>query len=137
LNKDSYDFIVRTNLSSVWNFKVLLEHLKTLPKERVYNGFTGSCKYFHFASGSGYILTPDIARFLIENRNIAESYPELDDLAVAFTLNKLGINPSLGKRNDTLIYNNQSYHYRFKDLNGNRSVEKNNMLNILNLINQS
>jgi len=132
LKKDSYDFIVRTNLSSLCNFNALLKHLETLPKEKVYNGFIGHFNNFQFASGSGYIMTSDICNLLLENRRIAESYPELDDVAVGFSLNKLGIIPSWGRRNDTLIYDETSYHYRFK--NSDRSVEAANMLTILNLI---
>jgi hypothetical protein len=128
----NYDFIVRTNLSSIWNFKVLIDHLETLPKEGVYNGFIGHFNNFQFASGSGYIMTPDIGQILLQNRKIAENYPELDDVAVGYTLNKLGINPSVGRRNDSLVYDESSYHYRFK--NSDRSIETSNMLRILNLI---
>ena len=130
--KNQYDFIVRTNLSSIWNFNVLLNYLETLPKEGVYNGYIGHFNNFRFASGSGYIMTPDIGQILLQNRKIAEAYPELDDVAVGYTLNKLGINPSVGRRNDSLVYDAQSYHYRFK--NSNRSLEKNNMLRILDSI---
>ena len=143
LNKDSYDFIVRTNLSSVWNFKVLLEHLKTLPKENVYNGVIGYWNKNKFASGSGYILTPDVAKLLIENRELSETCPELDDVSVGVALHKLGVTPSNGMRNDSCVHDNNvkydknSYHYRFKNINGNRTVEKNDMLKILNLINQT
>lgn len=128
----NYDFIVRTNMSSLWNFNVLIDHLETLPKEGVYNGFIGHFNNFQFASGSGYIITPDVAQLLLQNRKIAETYPELDDVAVGYTLNKLNINPSIGRRNDSLSYDERSYHYRFK--NSDRSVEKNNMLRILGLI---
>lgn len=130
--KNDYDFIVRTNMSSLWNFNVLLKHLETLPKKGVYNGFIGYFNNFQFASGSGYIMTPDIGQLLLQNRQTAEDYPELDDVAVGYTLHKLGINPSLGRRNDSCVYDERSYHYRFK--NSDRSVEKNNMLRILNLI---
>ena len=130
--KNDYDFIVRTNLSSLWNFNVLLEHLETLPRKKVYNGFIGYFNNFQFASGSGYIITSDIAELLLQNRGLVESCPELDDVAVGFSLNKLGVYPSLGRRNDTIVYHDNSYHYRFKNFD--RSVEKNNMLRILNSI---
>jgi hypothetical protein len=77
-------------------------------------------------------MTPDIGQILLQNRKIAENYPELDDVAVGYTLNKLGINPSVGRRNDSLVYDESSYHYRFK--NSDRSIETSNMLRILNLI---
>ena len=132
LKRGSYDFIIRTNMSSLWNFNALLKYLETLPSEKVYNGFIGHFNNFQFASGSGYIMTSDICNLLIQNRQLVESYPELDDVAVGFSLNKLGINPSWGRRNCTLIYDETSYHYRFKNID--RSVEKNNMIRILNLI---
>lgn len=136
LKKSSYDFIVRTNLSSVWNFKVLLKYLESLPRQRVYNSFLGNYKNIIFAAGCGYIITPDVADLLIKNRQIAETFPELDDVAVGYTMNKIGIKLSIGRRNDSLTYDEESYHYRVKNFD-NRHVEKNNMLRILNLINQT
>ena len=128
--KNDYDFIVRTNLSSLWNFNTLLKHLETLPRNKVYNGFIGYFNDFQFASGSGYIITSDVAELLLHNRQFVESYHQLDDVAVGFSLNKLGVYPSPGRRNDTLVCEKNSYHYRFKNFD--RSVEKSNMLRILN-----
>lgn len=129
--KNDYDFIIRTNLSSLWNFKVLLDYLQTLPREGVYNGFIGSHKNSQFASGSGYIMTPDICDLLIENRQVAESYGEMDDTAVGFTLNKLGINPSIGRRNDRMLYDENSYHYRFVCHSTERMKEASHMMRVL------
>jgi hypothetical protein len=132
LQKDSYDFIVRTNLSSVWNFKVLLEHLNTLPREKVYNGFIGHYGNITFVSGSGIIMTQDVANILIKNREIAQSTKIMDDVDIAYALYTRDVYPSHGKRNDTLTYDEKSYHYRIKS--SDRSTEKNTMLEILSYI---
>ena len=132
LKKDSYDFIVRTNMSSLWNFNVLLKHLETLPKEKVYNGYIGHHNNILFVSGSGFIMSRDVANLLIENRQITESVKIIDDVDIGYTLTKLGIKHSLGRRNDTLVYNDTSYHYRIKNLD--RTTEKYDMLRILNSI---
>jgi hypothetical protein len=135
LRRDSYDFIVRTNMSSLWNFNVLLKHLETLPREKVYNGFIGHHHGVTFVSGSGYILTPDVADILIKNRQEAEAHPELDDVAVGYTLNKLGVGMSLGRRNGMLVYDSNSYHYRI--VKSDRATEKDTMLQLLELINSN
>jgi hypothetical protein len=134
LKKDSYDFIVRTNLSSLWNFTKLLEYLETLSKEKVYNGVIGVHGNIPFVSGAGFIISPDVATILIQNRKIAESVKIIDDVDIGFTLTKLGIKPSPALRNDTMIYDKESFHYRCKHLN-NRSTEVENMSKILDLIN--
>ena len=112
--KNDYDFIVRTNLSSVWNFNLLLKHLKTLPRENVYNGFIGNHNGIPFVSGSGFIVSPDVATILLKNRKLAENSTELDDVTIGYILHKLGINTTLGYRNDTCMYNKNTYHYRCK-----------------------
>jgi hypothetical protein len=122
LNKGSYDFIVRTNMSSLWNFNALLKHLETLPNEKVYNGVIGTNMGINFVSGSGFIMSPDVARLLVENRKLAECVKIIDDVDIGYALNKLEIECSSGKRTDFYsreMYNNSSYdplayHYRIK-----------------------
>ena len=114
IKRDNYDFIVRTNLSSVWNFPVLIDYLNTLPKEQVYSGFIGEHDGLPFCSGSGFIMTPDVIKLLIENRHIAESVKIMDDVDIAFTMKKLNIPLTLNSRNDSCIFNATSYHYRCK-----------------------
>jgi hypothetical protein len=106
----------------VWNFYVLLEHLKTLPTEKVYNGIIGNDKGIVFVSGSGFIMSEDVARGLLQNCQIAQSVRVMDDVDIGYTLNKLGIIPTLGKRTDFYsremydksIYDSSVYHYRIK-----------------------
>lgn len=122
IKRDNYDFIVRTNLSSLWNFHVLNDYLNTLPKEKVYSGFIGHCGSIPFCSGSGFIMTPDVSKLLIENRNIAESIKIMDDVDIGYTMLKLGIPFTLNSRNDSCIFDPTSYHYRCKRVN--RKEEK-------------
>ena len=120
--KNEYDFIVRSNMSSLWNFNALLKHLETLPHEKVYNGIIGNHKDINFISGSGFIMSPDVARLLLENRQIAEFVNIIDDVDIGYTLDKIGINCSLGKRTDFYsremydksTYDSLTYHYRVK-----------------------
>lgn len=132
LKKDSYDFIVRTNLSSLWNFNALLEHLRTLPTEKVYNGFIGNHNKIIFVSGSGFIITQDVAECLLNNRKLAESVGIMDDVDIAYTLEKVGVKYSIGRRIDNLVYDKNSYHYRVKLKD--RSKEYDTMISLLDTI---
>lgn len=130
LKKDKYDFIIRTNLSSVWNFHVLLKYLETLPKENVYNGIIGDHKGIPFISGSGFIMSLDVAKLLLENRKIAEQVNIIDDVDIGYTLNTLGVPLTLGKRAwpntaSNCLYDKDTYHYRVVFYNNrNREPEK-------------
>ena len=92
LNSDTkYDYIIRTNLSSLWNFKSLLIYLKCLPKENLYSGVIGTHDGFNFASGSGFIMTPDVVKKIVENRYLCDEYNLIDDVDIAYLLKKIGI----------------------------------------------
>jgi len=128
--KTKYDFIIRTNLSSVWNFSPLLSYLRSLPTENVYSGFIGIHENkIRFISGSGFIMTPDVANILLQNRNIAESVKIMDDVDIGYTLSRLNIPLKQGSRNDTYLFHKDSYHYRCKSYN--RQLEYDIMTNIV------
>jgi hypothetical protein len=132
LTKDSYDFIVRTNMSSFWNFKALIKFLETLPKQNVYSGIIGNHNGIPFVSGSGFIMSNDVAKLLIDNRNIAESVCIVDDVDIGYTMDKLGVPFSLGKRTDFYsmnmylnhIYDTDTYHYRIKWNDSSKRLEE-------------
>jgi len=134
--KNNYDFIVRTNMSSLWNFNSLLKYLETLSKEKVYNGIIGNYNNIKYISGSGFIMSPDVAHLLLKNRNIAESVKVIDDVDIGYALNSIGINCSLGKRTDYFyreMYNNSNYdeatyHYRLKWHNSNMRYEESDVM---------
>jgi len=122
LKENDYDFIVRTNMSSFWNFEALMKFLNELPKEKLYSGFIGNHRGIKFASGSGFIMSSDIAKLLIDNRNIAERVGIMDDVDIGYTMNKLGIPIYPGRKTDldskemflNHKYDPNAYHYRLK-----------------------
>jgi hypothetical protein len=93
-----YDFIVRTNLSCVWDFDRLNVYLESLPSENIYSGTTGPFYnkqnynfWFFFVGGMGIIMSNDICNLLLKNRHITESFKDMDDTDIGFTMNTLHI----------------------------------------------
>lgn len=75
---DEFDFIIRTNLSSFYIFPRLLNCLKTLPTTRCYGGqimhfrpeWNRGKDYKRFVSGAGIIMSSDIARMMVEEKDV-------------------------------------------------------------------
>ena len=139
-----YDFIIRTNLSSLWNFKALIRHLETLPVRGVYSGIIGRDKKsgIQFIAGSGFIMTPDIMNLLLFNRSLAEGCKIIDDVDIGHALDSVGVPFLRGLRTDFYskpmvdyhVYNPAAYHYRFKWHRGTREEESECMMRILEKI---
>jgi len=145
LTRRLYDYVVRTNLSSVWDFKALLAYLETLPRDRVYTGQTSvnPDTGLEFASGSGFVMSADVARTLLANQRIALTLPAFDDVAIAKALLASGIRPQPQPRVDfiSLAHYTEhhdkipagSFHYRMKhqDYTGDRMEEPEMMRRLL------
>jgi hypothetical protein len=153
INSDiHYDFVVRTNLSSVWDFDVLQSYLKTLPSEKVYSGPRGPYYHlehhyfmFYFIGGMGIIMSNDVCKLLIENRETAESFKNMDDIDIGYTLNLLNIPQifyhyydvtSLSSFEDNYdeIKKKEQLFYRTKCSEDNRDSEPIYMRKIVNLL---
>jgi len=145
-NASKYDFIIRTNMSSLWNFNSLIKYLDTLPRNKVYSGVIGYCSSINisFASGSGIIMTPDIVELIINNKHLAYNCNWMDDVDIAYILYHLNITPSPSSRTDIYsleMYNNytfdkNAYHYRIRwDNESLRYEEPTVMRQILKMIN--
>lgn len=102
INKSNkkYDFVVRTNLSTVWDFENLMKYLETLPKEKLYAGPTGpyyhvdnGVFWFHFAGGMSIIMSIDVCALLLlpEKQKIAKEFNNMDDIDIGYTLHVSGI----------------------------------------------
>lgn len=97
-NKIHYDFIVRTNLSSIWDFDKLQSYFEILPKHKIYTGHIGPYYHltnhnflFYFIGGMGIIMSNDVCQLLLKNRQIAESFKNMDDIDIGFAMNQLNI----------------------------------------------
>jgi hypothetical protein len=137
LSRRTYDYVVRTNLSSVWDFKELLRSLETRPRERVYAGQCGVNPEtgLEFASGAGILMSADVARTLLANQRIALTLPAFDDVAIAKALLASGLRPTPLPRVDFISLAQYeahhdkippgSFHYRVKheDYRGTRMEE--------------
>jgi hypothetical protein len=126
LNRRPYDYIVRTNLSSVWDFRVLRSYLETQARSRLYAGqvIVNPDTGITFASGAGIIMSSDVARTLVANAHIGRSLNAFDDVAIAKALLASGIAPCTLPRVDfvSLAHYDEhhdkipdgSFHYRVK-----------------------
>lgn len=99
-NNKSYDFVVRTNLSTVWDFDYLVKYIETLPKENLYAGPIGpyyrvenGVFWFHFAGGMAIIMSIDVCALLLlpEKQKIAKEFNIMDDIDIGYVLHLSGI----------------------------------------------
>ena len=130
LSRKRYDYVVRTNLSSVWHFPNLLRHLATAPRARVYAGqlVTHEASGLVFASGAGFILSSDVADVFLANAHRGRTLQDYDDVAVAAVLLSCGIAPQSLPRVDfvSLAHYDEhhteippgSFHFRMKHHEG-------------------
>jgi hypothetical protein len=92
-------FIWRTNLSSVLDFAGLERHLSTISSTKaLYSGYIGlgslnNGSSSFFASGAGFLLSRDVAEYLVENKDFLR-WDLIDDVAIGALLEpKYGIVP--------------------------------------------
>ena len=113
LSRRLYDYVVRTNLSSVWDFNELLRYLGTLPRERVYRGQSGinPDTGLEFASGAGIVMSADVARTLLANQRIALTLSAFDDVAIAKALLASGLRPTAQARVDFISLKHYDEHH--------------------------
>lgn len=111
LARRSYDYVVRANLSGVWDFSKLLAYLETCPRTRFYaGGGVGDGGPFQFASGSGIVWSSDVAHSIAANPNPSWKWmPIYDDVAFGRDLHAHGIVPVSYNRVD--FHNLQHYEH--------------------------
>jgi len=115
---ETYDYIFRTNLSSFVHFGRYIEYCKTID---IRNGFCsaviGNDNGHTFPSGSGFTITPDVAKLIAE----ADDKELMDDVYVGWCLHNLNIPIQPAKRlnfhvRDDMknIHDESVYHFRIK-----------------------
>jgi len=131
LPRKPYTHVVRTNLSSVWDFKKLVEYLEGLPTTRLYGGIPVEKGG---ASGAGIILSRDVAGLLVANRRTLLSIGTIDDDDIWTFLRAVGVPLTITRRVDFLNldhYNEHgnkippgTFHYRVRQLNPNTRLKE-------------
>jgi len=129
------DYVLRTNLSSFYVFPKLLRFLNTLPKTNCYCGrplvpchgdVTSEFYNVPFAWGLGFILSPDMAELLVENKEelLAKKWDAPDDVAIGGFFHNKGVKITLADFVAFTTYNDwvrkkevlpkNAFHFRAK-----------------------
>jgi hypothetical protein len=124
----TFDFLLRTNISSFFVFPLLKGVLATLPRIGCYAGVQGHAA-FPFISGAGMCLSSDVVLLLSQNRDALNGMI-LDDLSIAQFLNSLHYKQIPLRRFDFVYERDtsqdsvaiaaaqaqQTYHFRIKNM---------------------
>ena len=151
----TYDFFIRTNLSTFWDFNKLHLHLNELPRQNCYSG-DGPLPYYnsngYYLSGTDTIVTPEMIKSITHNQHLVE-FSITEDCAMGKYFNGILKAPMLPNRicffeDITSIHEDEKIkdrvtrsmennidHYRVKTLHPNREeIDINIYENLLQLI---
>lgn len=120
-----YDYILRTNLSSIIIVDRYLDWLNTLPSAGVYAGINAIHNGIHYISGAGFTISNDILEYIVYNKNKI-NVALIDDVTIGELLSPF--NKINGKRidfTDNKRYVSRpdigdNYHIRVKNTNDRR-----------------
>ena len=127
-------FIWRTNLSSVLDFAGLERYLGTISSTGFYGGYIGktvsgatvSEKDIWFASGAGFLMSRDVAEYLVLNKTSLR-WDLIDDVAIGALLEpRYGIVPIERcwiQSGEEVVGSNGVFHYRCESYQHLRTVE--------------
>lgn len=86
--KGEFDYVLRTNLSSFYIFPRLLTFLQTCPTRNFYC----SGGHAHFASGSGFLMSPDVVEMLVAHKGeLMNDTSGNDDVVIGNFLYQRGV----------------------------------------------
>ena len=138
----TYDFFIRTNLTTFWDFKKLHIHLNELPTKNCYSGDGPLPDYrsrSFYLSGTDTIITPEMIKSMISNEHLVD-YKIVEDaamgkffhviLGVPFLPNRICFFEDINSINEVEKINNRiteginsnKDHYRVKTLNRDREA---------------
>lgn len=151
-----YDYIVRTNLSTVWDFSNLIQFTNSAPTTNLYTGTVGPYYnlttykfWFYFIGGFSILMSNDVCKLLLENRSMAESFKNMDDIDIGYTMYMLKIYPipiydvlvidsiSALEQHIDNIQSKKNMYYRCKNKDSERKDECECMKRILSMIGQN
>ena len=125
-----YDFVWRTNLSSVLDFEGLQRYLGTINSSGFYGGYVGKAlsvgENIFFASGAGFLMSRDVAEYLVLNKDSLR-WDLIDDVAIGALLEpRYGIVPIERcwiQSGEEVVGGNGVFHYRCESYQHLRTVE--------------
>ena len=126
----SFDYIVRTNLSSFWNIPKLQEKIRNTRIDNVLAYIGLYNKGIQFPAGAGFIMTQNMCNILVQYKDVLLlKIPYIDDVAIGILLQSIKIPITPGSRCDIInehetitmeqvraAVNSDNYHYRIKGL---------------------
>ena len=129
---EAVPFIWRTNLSSVLDFAGLQRYLGTINSSGVYGGYIGlgslnNGSSTFFASGAGFLMSRDVAEYLVLNKQFLR-WDLIDDVAIGALLEpKFGIVPIdrcwVQTGSEDISETKGVFHYRCESYQHLRTVE--------------
>lgn len=140
--KYSYDYLIRTNLSSFYNIPKLINYLDEQPKSNFAGGMQCVSFNIRFISGSGVIISCDLVKKILKSAledkatELIKNYP--DDVLLSCLLS-LHINPSTFKEVPCLhisekltnekieLLSNDYFHFRNRNDHTNRILDSQNI----------
>ena len=125
-----YDYVWRTNLSSVLDFEGLERFLSSLSQPNgLYAGYIGKAlnngSPTFFASGAGFLMSHDVAMYLVENKEFLR-WDLIDDVAIGALLE-----PRFGLmhlercwvQSEHIVAEKDVFHFRCESYHHLRTVE--------------
>lgn len=158
-----YDFVIRTNVSTAFNYNLLCKYLHNIPRKNMYiggilyklqsiderSGITNdniekyALRGLWFYQGTCITLSLDVVKFILDNEHNL-THEIIDDVSIALFIQKYlpsayfkdtlsNMEFSYINDKNNIIYKPNTVIYRHKSLNGDEDPE--NMINTFKLIN--
>lgn len=137
----SFDFVIRTNVSSFWNMENLLKCIESVPKTRFAGGFTlHDSENVCFITGTGIILSKDLCPLLASHSADNRIESVYDDVLISVLLveNNIPLTNVNNYRweysiNDNALNENTDFSQvlNFRNKNGDRNIDIQNFRMLL------
>jgi hypothetical protein len=98
---DQFDYVIRVSSSSFYHFPRLIAYLESLPRGRCYRGVIGCVpEHGEYASGSGFIVSPDLVKLLVQDQESIKRSLIDDDVVIGIFFREHGVFPVSAPRED-------------------------------------
>ncbi len=121
LEEISFDYVYKMNCSSYLNKELLKDIVQKNNGKEIYGGFLGKHNDIDFASGAGTLLSKDLVKYIVDNKDTWD-HSLIEDVAIGkMLMNKVNILPmdrvSIVNGVDFDKINTKCHHYRCKNEN--------------------